>query len=105
MQTRQIIDEVRNHYGGKVFGTEIRDDPAIENAAGYGQPVFEHASDSQGASDDRNLVDEVIDRIGRYRSRAFCEPASRGGSGFFVPADRSPDAVALERRLRRRRLP
>lgn len=67
-QTRQIIDEVRNHYGGKVFDTEIRDDPAIEDAPGYGQSVFEHAPNSQGAADYRNLVDEVIDRIDRYGS-------------------------------------
>lgn len=67
-QTRTIINEVRNHYGGKVFDTEIRDDPAVEDAPSFGQSVFEYAPDSRGASDYRSLVDEVIERIDRYGS-------------------------------------
>ena len=67
-QTRRIIEEVRNHYGGKVFDTEIRDDPAIEDAPGYGKSVFQHAPDSQGAADYGDLVQEVLDRIDRYGS-------------------------------------
>lgn len=61
-----IIDEVRSHYGGKVFDTEIRRDPAIEAAPGTGQSVFAYAPDSQGARDYEALVDEVDDRLERY---------------------------------------
>jgi len=67
-QTRAIINEVRNHYGGKVFDTEIRDDPAIEDAPLTGTSVFETAPDSQGAKDYGALVREVIERIDRYSS-------------------------------------
>lgn len=62
----EIIGEVRAHYGGKVFDTEIRRSPAIEAAPGTGQSVFEHAPDSPGARDYEALVDEVCDRIERY---------------------------------------
>jgi chromosome partitioning protein len=65
-QTRAIINEVRSHYGGKVFDTEIRTDPAIEKAPTLGQSVFEYAPESQGAREYQALVDEVVDRLDRY---------------------------------------
>lgn len=67
-QTRAIIEEVRSHYGGKVFDTEIRDDPAIEKAPTIGKSIFEYAPDSQGATEYQALVDEVVDRLDRYGS-------------------------------------
>jgi chromosome partitioning protein len=67
-QTRAIMEEVRNHYGGKVFDVEIRDDPAIEKAPTLGQSVFEYAPESQGARQYQALVDEVVDRLDRYGS-------------------------------------
>jgi len=67
-ETRAIMEEVRNHYGGKVFDTEIRTDAAIEEAPTRGQSVLEYAPDSQGAKEYRALVDEVQDRLERYGS-------------------------------------
>jgi chromosome partitioning protein len=67
-ETRAIIDEVRQHYGGKVFDTEIHRDPAIEEAPTRGTSVFEYAPNSQGAREYRSFVDEVIDRMDRYGS-------------------------------------
>lgn len=67
-QTHAIIQEVRDHYGGKVFDTEIRDDPAIEDAPTRGMSVFDTAPDSQGASDYGALVNEILERIDRYGS-------------------------------------
>jgi chromosome partitioning protein len=65
-QTRSIIREVRSHYGGKVFDTEIRDHPAIEDAPVSGSSVFEVAPNSAGAEDYGALVDEVLERLKRY---------------------------------------
>lgn len=67
-QTRAIIDEVRNHYGGKVFDIEIQHDPAVEEAPTHGQSVFDYAPGSQGAEEYQALVEEVIDRLDRYGS-------------------------------------
>ncbi len=67
-ETRAIIDEVRNHYGGKVFDVEIRHDPVIEEAPTRGQSVFEYAPDSTGAQQYGAFVEEVIDRLDRYGS-------------------------------------
>lgn len=61
-----IIEQVRQHYGGKVFDTVIHKDPALEAAPGHGESIYEHASDSQGAAEYEALTREVIDRLERY---------------------------------------
>lgn len=67
-ETTAIMEEVRSHYGGKVFETEIEHDPAIEEAPTRGTSVFDYAPDSQGARQYQSLVDEVVDRLDRYGS-------------------------------------
>ncbi len=67
-QTRSIIEEVRNHYGGKVFDVEIQHDPAIEEAPTQGQSIFDYAPRSQGAKQYQAFVEEVVDRLDRYGS-------------------------------------
>jgi chromosome partitioning protein len=62
----KAIQELRGHYGGKVFDTEIRLDKNLEEAPGQNLDVFRYAPDSKGAKDYANLVDEVEDRIERY---------------------------------------
>lgn len=62
------IEEVRSHYGGKVFDTEIREDPALENAPGAGQDIFRYAPDTQGAADYGAVIDEIVERLERYGS-------------------------------------
>jgi chromosome partitioning protein len=62
------IEQLRAHYGGKVFDTEIRRDPALEEAPGHSQDIFQYAPESQGARDYARLIDEVEERIQRYGS-------------------------------------
>ncbi|PSQ80298.1 MAG: chromosome partitioning protein [Bacteroidetes bacterium QS_8_68_15] len=61
--TEEIIGQVRNHYGDKVFDTEIGPDVSLEDAPGYKQTVFEFDDDSQGARDYAALTQEVIERL------------------------------------------
>jgi len=64
----ETIEQLRDHYGGKVFDTEIRRDPALGEAPGHNQDIFRYAPDSQGARDYARLIDEVEERIHRYGS-------------------------------------
>ena len=65
---QETKNELRNHYGGKVFDTEIRSDPKLEEAPSRSQDIFQYASDSQGAFDYGELIDEVEERLHRYGS-------------------------------------
>lgn len=62
----RAIGTVRSHYGGKMFDTEIRKDPALEGAPGRSQDIFRYAPESGGAADYAALVDEIADRLERY---------------------------------------
>ncbi|MFO8232979.1 MAG: ParA family protein [Longimonas sp.] len=61
-----IIRQVRDHYGGKVFDTVIHEDPALEAAPGHGESIFSYAPNSKGASEYKELTNEVADRLERY---------------------------------------
>jgi chromosome partitioning protein len=62
------IEEVREHYGGKVFNREIRCDPRLEEAPGVGQDIFQYAPATEGATDYAAVLDEIEERLQRYGS-------------------------------------
>ena len=65
-ETQAVKGAVREHYGGKVFKTEISRDPALEHAPTRSQSIFEYAPGSDGAQEYWDLVQEVSNRMERY---------------------------------------
>jgi len=65
---QDAIDQVRKHYGGKVFDATIRSDPHLEQAPSHGQDIFDHAPHCPGGADYGLVVDEVEERLQRYSS-------------------------------------
>jgi chromosome partitioning protein len=65
-EKKDIMDDLRSHYGGKVFNTYVRRDASLEEAPAHSQDIFAYAPDSTGATDYAALVDEVESRIERY---------------------------------------
>jgi chromosome partitioning protein len=62
------IDQVRAHYGGKVFDRMIGRDPALEEAPSHDQDIFDYAPHGPGGADYGLVVDEVEKRLQRYGS-------------------------------------
>jgi chromosome partitioning protein len=88
------IDQLRNHYGGKVFDREIRQDPKLEEAPSRGQDIFRYAPNSAGAADYGHLIDEIEDRLQRYGSvfggldpQDPGETSAAGGDGVLSGTD------------------
>ncbi|MEL7362721.1 MAG: ParA family protein [Bacteroidota bacterium] len=88
----EIEQQVRGHYGSKVFQTMIRKDDTLSDSPGLGQTIYEFAPESQGAQDYQALVGEVTERIQRYaavfaqlngaaRAQAQPRPADPRGDG------------------------
>lgn len=77
-QVDDAIEQLRNHYGGKVFDTVIRKDPTLEEAPSRNMDIFRYAPDSQGAQDYQQLIDEIEERLQRYGS--VYGPLQDGGS-------------------------
>jgi chromosome partitioning protein len=57
---REILGELRNHFGDKMFSTIINFNTKIKEAASFGQPISEYDSASKGQADFRALAEEVV---------------------------------------------
>ena len=64
----ESIQKVRDHYGGKVFETEIRRDPAVDEAQNRNKDIFQYAPDSTAARDYDRVIDEIERRLQQYGS-------------------------------------
>jgi len=62
--SKEVVKLIREHYGEKVFRTEIRRDRKLAEAPAYGESVFEFAPGSKGANDYEMLAKEVISKCG-----------------------------------------
>jgi chromosome partitioning protein len=56
---REVLEEVRTHFGDRVLQTRIRQNIRLAEAPGHRQHIFEYAAHSAGAEDYRALADEV----------------------------------------------
>jgi len=64
----QVAADVRAHFPGLVFTTEIPRSVRLAEAPSYGQPVLSYAPSSRGAAAYAALADEVLAKLG-VRSR------------------------------------
>ena len=58
--TQEVIDEVRKHFGSKVYKTVIPRNIRLSEAPGFGKPIFLYDKDSEGAKKYRDLTKEFI---------------------------------------------
>lgn len=61
--SQQVVEEVRLHFGEKVFDTRIPRSVRIAEAPGFGQPITVFDPGSRAAVAYRRLADEVLDRL------------------------------------------
>jgi chromosome partitioning protein len=59
---QQVIDEVRKHFGDKVFKTIIPRNIRLSEAPGHGKPIILYDKASRGAQAYRDLTREVLAR-------------------------------------------
>lgn len=60
--SQQVIDEVRNFFGSKVFATVIPRNVRLAEAPSYGMTIIEYDKNSKGALAYQELAKEVIRR-------------------------------------------
>ncbi|MBU8922160.1 MAG: ParA family protein [Bacteroidales bacterium] len=58
--SKQVLDDVREHFGDKVFETVIRINTALKEAPGSNMTIYEHAPLSRGAFDYYKLTEEIM---------------------------------------------
>jgi chromosome partitioning protein len=62
--TMQVSDELKRHYGAKVFDTVIPRNIRIAEAPSFGKPVLLHDPDSKGAIAHLQFARELLERNG-----------------------------------------
>lgn len=60
--SRQVVEQVREHFPDEVYQTVIRRSVRLGEAPSYGQSIIEYDSSSHGAIDYRSLAQEFLAR-------------------------------------------
>ncbi len=58
--SREILAELRKHFGSRMFQTVINFNTKLKEAASLGQPITEYEPSSKGSKDFLSLADELI---------------------------------------------
>lgn len=58
--TQEVLEEIRRHFQGNVFGTLIRNNVRLREAASHGLPITEYEPAAIGAQDYHALAQEVL---------------------------------------------
>ncbi len=61
--SQEVEDNVRKHFGKKVFWTVIPRNIRLAEAPSYGKTIFDYAPSSQGAATYKRLAEEVVQRV------------------------------------------
>jgi chromosome partitioning protein len=62
--SQQVVEEVRDFFGDKVFATVVPRSVRLSEAPSFGQPITMYDPTGRGAEAYRNLAEEVIKRVG-----------------------------------------
>jgi chromosome partitioning protein len=91
--SRDVMDEVRRHYGDKVFATRVRSSVRLAEAPSFQKHVFDYAPDSPGAHDYAALALEMEEGRAAVESAAATAAVAAPTPAGAPPAP--PKAPAL----------
>lgn len=62
--SREVVQELRNHFGELVIDTHVRVNVRLAEAPSHGQTIFEYAPDCSAADQFREIANELQKRLG-----------------------------------------
>jgi chromosome partitioning protein len=68
---REILAELRDHFGDKMFKTIVRFNTKIKEASSFGQPISEYDPASKGQRDFYSLAQEILGSQARHQRHEF----------------------------------
>jgi chromosome partitioning protein len=84
---REILGELRKHFGEKMFKTVVNFNTKLKEAASFGQPISEYDPASKGHNDFQNLVKEMTQDQPQQQRRQIIESLSEKLSSISATAD------------------
>lgn len=105
MLSKDLLEELQRRFSNRLAPVVIRFDPALKEAASFGQPVIEYSPESSGAKDYGALADWLVNTV---LSGDTAAEASEPEAGVEAPAaapaaplggGRAADLVSRARKL------
>jgi hypothetical protein len=84
---REILGELRKHFGDKMFKTVVNFNTKLKEAASFGQPISEYDPASKGHNDFQNLVKEILQGRPEQQRRQIVESLSEKLESISASAD------------------
>jgi chromosome partitioning protein len=84
---REILGELRKHFGDKMFKTVVNFNTKLKEAASFGQPISEYDPASKGHNDFQNLVKEMLHGQPEQQRRQIIESLSEKLESISASAD------------------
>jgi chromosome partitioning protein len=84
---REILSELRTHFGDKMFKTVVNFNTKLKEAASFGQPIGEYDTASKGHVDFQNLAKELLEAQPEKQRRQIVESLSEKLEAISATAD------------------
>jgi chromosome partitioning protein len=84
---REILGELRKHFGDKMFKTVVNFNTKLKEAASFGQPISEYDPASKGHKDFQELVKELMNGQSDQQRRHIIESLSEKLESISASAD------------------
>ena len=84
---REILADLRNHFGDKMFDTIVTFNTKIKEASSFGQPISEYDPASKGHRDFRSLATEIISVQAEQQRHEFVNSLSDQLEAISATAD------------------
>jgi chromosome partitioning protein len=68
---REVLADLRNHFGDKMFKTVVSFNTKIKEASSFGQPIGEYDPASKGRKDFGSLTEEILGTQAKQQRREF----------------------------------
>jgi chromosome partitioning protein len=84
---REILADLRNHFGDKMFDTIVTFNTKIKEASSFGQPISEYDPASKGQKDFRSLAMEVLSSRTKQQRHDFVNSLTEQLDSISITAD------------------
>ena len=93
---REILAELRNHFGDKMFDTVVTFNTKIKEASSFGQPISEYDPSSKGHKDFRSLASEILSSQAKQQRHDYVNSLAGQLESISATADELLKAVKTE---------
>jgi chromosome partitioning protein len=90
---REILAELRDHFGDKMFKTIVRFNTKIKEASSFGQPISEYDPASKGQRDFYSLAHEILGSQARHQRHEFVNSLAGQLESISTTADELLEAT------------